>query len=122
MDLSLNYYLSGPMSGYPDHNYPAFEAACKDLRSMGMKVASPHEFTTDEKPGDWEYLDYINRDLEIIEKHCQGVILLPDWAGSKGVVQHELPLAQKLNLPVYLYIPALFVSSGMLKFMGGGRS
>ena len=36
-------YLSGPMSHYPDSNFPAFAAKAQALRVQGITVVSPHE-------------------------------------------------------------------------------
>lgn len=39
----MKLYLAGPMRGYPDFNFPAFERASGDLRSQNYLVWSPHE-------------------------------------------------------------------------------
>lgn len=39
----MKVYLAGPMSGYPDHNFPAFHAAAKAWRAKGHIVFSPAE-------------------------------------------------------------------------------
>ena len=36
-------YLSGPMTGLPDLNFPAFHAAADKLRSQGVQVVNPAE-------------------------------------------------------------------------------
>jgi hypothetical protein len=36
-------YISGPMTGYPDLNFPAFHLAASVLRSEGFTVISPAE-------------------------------------------------------------------------------
>ncbi len=35
IDKGATIYISGPMTGYPEYNYPAFMAAEKKLRSLG---------------------------------------------------------------------------------------
>lgn len=38
----MRLYLSGPMTGKPDHNRPAFDAAEKRLTAQGHFVINPH--------------------------------------------------------------------------------
>ncbi len=39
----VKIYLSGPMSGYPSFNIPAFDDAARQLRANGYQVVSPAE-------------------------------------------------------------------------------
>lgn len=41
--MSKTLYVSGPMTGLPNHNIPAFEYATARLRAAGYRVLSPHE-------------------------------------------------------------------------------
>ena len=36
-------YIAGPMTGLPDFNYPAFNAAAAKLRALGLEVLNPAE-------------------------------------------------------------------------------
>ena len=37
-------YLSGPMSGLPELNFPAFHAEAARLRALGFEVVNPADF------------------------------------------------------------------------------
>ena len=41
----MRVYCSGPMTGHPDHNIPAFNAAAKRLREQGHFVVNPAELS-----------------------------------------------------------------------------
>jgi Domain of unknown function (DUF4406) len=76
----MRLYLAGPMTGYPEHNFPAFRAAAKQLTEAGYEVTDP---STLGEHDDWAWADYLRRDLPELLK-CDGVALLPGWARSKG--------------------------------------
>ena len=57
------FYLSGPMSGYPEHNAPQFNVAAKMLRERGYDVCNPIEF--DESPG-LAWSDYLRKDIRAL--------------------------------------------------------
>src|SRR5690606_41767260 len=42
------WYLSGPMSGYPQYNFPAFAKAAETLRGFGYNLVSPAELDDSE--------------------------------------------------------------------------
>lgn len=100
IDLSLTYYISGPMKGYKDLNFPAFEAATAQLQDSGLKVLSPHMLKPNRvNPTDQDYLAF---DFENMARHCQGIILLKGWPRSVGA-RAELEIALTLQWPVYYY-------------------
>ena len=41
--MKKTIYVSGPMSGLPDLNFPAFHAAAAELRALGHTVVNPAE-------------------------------------------------------------------------------
>jgi hypothetical protein len=45
-------HLSGPMSGLPEHNIPAFNAAAAQLRGLGFCVVNPVEYAVALPPGE----------------------------------------------------------------------
>lgn len=79
-------YLTGPMTGLPDYNYPAFHAAAAKLRSMGREVINPAE---DEKPG-LEWHQYLRADIRNLVD-CHAIHMLPGWELSKGAnLEHHI--------------------------------
>ncbi|MCL8299427.1 DUF4406 domain-containing protein [Pseudomonas mosselii] len=88
-------YISGPMTGFPDFNYPAFNAAAADLRAAGVHVENPAE---NPKPPCGTWLGFMRLAVAQIS-HCDYVVTLPGWAESRGA-RVEVELAQGLGLPV----------------------
>lgn len=91
----LRIYLAGPMTGYREFNYPAFNAAAAQLRAMGFDVANPAENPAPSLPT-WE--NYMRAALTQMLT-CQGVVLLPDWQDSDGALL-EVDVALRLAIPV----------------------
>lgn len=87
-------YLCGPMSGYPEKNFPAFRAAAEQLRQAGYEVVDPSTF--DDNIGR-EWADCLKRDLPAMLK-CDGLALLQGWHDSKGARLEEF-VSQELGMP-----------------------
>jgi hypothetical protein len=90
-------YLSGPMTSYPDWNYPAFAAVAHALRERGHQVFNPAEtFGGDPSRPRAEYMRLDVAALLTVE----AVVILPGWEQSKGATL-EVAIARELELPVY---------------------
>lgn len=88
-------YVSGPMTGLTDHNFPAFHEAAARLRGMGYEVVNPADKGIVEG---WEWSDYLRHDIgELCE--CDAVYMLKDWIYSNGACL-ELTVARGLGLEV----------------------
>lgn len=90
-------YLSGPMTGYPEFNYPLFHRVAALLREEGHRVYNPAEFKHDEpafpiRKAFAEYSAFICLEADMI-------VLLPGWEKSLGV-SAELALAKNCGLVV----------------------
>lgn len=48
--LHMRIYLAGPMSGYPNFNFAAFDFAARKLRDLGFGVFSPAENERENNP------------------------------------------------------------------------
>ena len=97
----MKIYLSGPMRGIPEYNFPAFDAAAKRLRGEGHIVFSPADSD--------RFMDLIGVpvnartcfeiDSAYISRHAEAVYVLPGWETSRGA-QAEIALAKAIGLPV----------------------
>lgn len=89
-------YIAGPMTGYSESNYPAFNAVADALRSVGYEVVNPAEFGNDN--GRTSYVDLLRNDLRAL-LDCDGVAALDNWWESVGA-RNEIQVAGTLKMPV----------------------
>jgi hypothetical protein len=101
-------YLSGPMSGKPDYNRAAFNAAASRLRNDGHKVFNPAEFKGNIW---WKWSDFVAYDVAVMiqgyssefngKPECpfDCLALLDGWRDSKGA-RLEYIVAQELGLKI----------------------
>lgn len=88
-------YIAGPMTGYPEFNYPAFNAAASTLRDRDYEVLNPTESGVP-TGSTWE--TYMRATITMMMR-ADGVAVLPDWQLSRGAVC-EVNLAHALGMPV----------------------
>lgn len=91
-------YLSGPMTGFPNHNYDAFHRVAGYLRDNGFFVMSPAEtaggqYHEDLRP--W----LLAHDISVITS-VDMVFVMPGWERSAGCLL-ELHVAQETGKPVF---------------------
>lgn len=89
-------YLSGPMTGIAELNYPAFNAEAARLRNLGLRVVNPAEV---QLPPDATWTDFMRVDIANMVACCDTVVTLPGWERSKGA-RIEVGLARQLDLRV----------------------
>ena len=98
-----HWYLSGPMSGLQDHNFPEFCKWAAVLRDLGYDIINPAEYDEAETsdPEAWKigWEACLRRDLGLLVCRCEGVFVLKDWRDSIGATL-EVFVASTLNLPV----------------------
>lgn len=106
--MTVTVYITGPMSGIPEFNYPAFHTVAADLRARGLTVVSPAELHDGgaappaiERPWSW----YMRAAL-IAMLGCDEVVLLPGWRSSAGA-QLEAYIAGALCMPIHDYAPGV---------------
>lgn len=89
-------YLAGPMTGFPEYNYPAFFQAAEMLRERGLLVQNPAEHAQRNPQFSWE--GYMRQSLKLM-LDCDELYLLPGWGKSNGAnIEHNLAL--DLNMPI----------------------
>ncbi|MBC2692604.1 DUF4406 domain-containing protein [Pseudomonas sp. MBT-1] len=87
-------YLSGPMTGLVDLNFPAFHAMAARLRAAGHAVINPAEI--DHPTKDWS--DCLRRDIVALME-CYTLATLSGWEHSKGA-RLEVIIAERLGMTV----------------------
>lgn len=110
-------YIAGPMTGYPEFNFPAFFRAQADFEARGWKVFNPaakdeeaniHEMEA-YKTGDAvvaikEGFDYKGAFMWDCDKviNGDGIFMLKGWEFSPGAVaEHAVARFIKKNNPAY---------------------
>lgn len=71
-------YISGPMTGIEDYNYPAFHEVKESLLEAGHQVISPADL-----PDMDEWVDYMEANILDVFR-ADGLALLSGWENSKG--------------------------------------
>jgi len=93
----MKIYLSGPMTGSADFNYPAFNEAAQKLRTLGFIVENPAE-STPPVCGTWQ--GWMRSAIKQMAG-CDMVATLDGWLSSKGAMI-EVRLAFDLGLKVVM--------------------
>lgn len=112
-------YIAGPMSGYPEFNFPAFFVAALRLKEQGWIVFNPAEkdleATLDEtavKTGDaqeaiakgFDFREAFTWDVNrVIESNA--IFMLKGWEASPGArAEHAVATAMQKHYPEYQII------------------
>lgn len=99
----MRVYLSGPMSGLPDNNFPAFDAAAERLRTIGYSVVNPAELSRGmdhvilihgREPACWH--NYMAQAIVAMQT-VDAIHYLPGWQNSYGA-RIEAIVAEKMQL------------------------
>ena len=94
----MKLYISGPMTGIPGLNKPAFNEAEVQLDAAGHSVINP---VKNGVPDTSPWLDHMRADIKML-MDCDGVAYLPGWENSRGA-KIEMELARSLGFPVLPY-------------------
>jgi len=109
------YYLAGPMTYYPQFNYPAFFKAAGLLRGNGYEIISPAEQDDAETLKEIMASDdgmlnrnlpswgeFLSHDVKLVADQVDGIICLDNWWESRGACV-EAFIATLCGKPVYKY-------------------
>lgn len=99
----MKIYVAGPMTGIPEFNFPAFNAASAKLRAEGHEVFNPAERDIERHGGvdisngnatgcqevaakthGFSLRDALADDTWWICKEADAIAMLPGWENSKG--------------------------------------
>lgn len=117
----MKVYLAGPMTGVPQFNFPAFDAAAHRLRGVGFDVVSPAELddpdtraaalaSTDGAPGTGSsngetWGDFLARDVKLIaDQGIEAVVVLDGWERSRGARLETFVANRLCGIPVLHFI------------------
>ena len=97
MDGLKRIYIAGPMTGLPEHNFPAFHAAAERLGKAGWDVVNP----ADNFGGrtDLPRSAYLRADMAALIQ-CDAIALLPGWELSVGAAL-EAAVAAEIGLSFF---------------------
>lgn len=110
-------YIAGPMSGYPEFNFPAFFRAAKLWEEAGWTVFNPANKSNEAKvvghssfgegndkalmASGWSFRDAYKWDTDrVIE--ADAIYMLKGWEASPGARgEHGVAMAMKTKYPEY---------------------
>ncbi len=105
----MKTYIAGPMTGYPDLNFPAFHAKAAEQRALGYSVVNPAEInggvaelaacaTMTKAELDAHYRSCMVNDITALVG-CERIVMLDGWTRSKGaMLEHHI--ARVLGLEI----------------------
>jgi hypothetical protein len=113
-------YIAGPMSGYPEFNFPAFFTAAYTLERQGWKVWNPASKDGEEgvkkdvsfASGDdqqlmksgWDFKDAFHWDVHKVI-YADAIYMLPGWEKSSGArAEHAVAVSIQQRYPEYKII------------------
>lgn len=92
----MRIYISGPMTGWPELNKPAFMAAAEALQAVGFEVVNP---VHNGMPDSAEWHQHMRADIKML-MDCEGIAMLDGWHLSKGArLEHDI--ASRLGMKNY---------------------
>ena len=119
MNREPTIYIAGPMRGYADGNFPAFDRQAKNFEDKGWIVINPAEmdrvegsppnghvdFNPETDYDDQEFIrTALKRDMDAICDRCTAIYMMSNWEDSRGA-KAEWHLAKAIGLNIYYETP-----------------
>ena len=95
--MSRRIYLSGPMTGVPEFNFPFFNSEAARIRALGYDVVNPAEINLDVKTS-WH--ECMRQDIAALVT-CDAIALLDGWQGSSGA-HLEMHIAHRVGIEILM--------------------
>lgn len=89
-------YISGPMTGLPEFNKPAFDEAERFLRRIGYEPVNPANIHPPERQ---KHSDFMREDLKAL-LDCDSIYMLDGWQKSPGA-RIEMEVAAITAIPIW---------------------
>lgn len=110
-------YIAGPMTGYPEFNFPAFKRAAEKYHHLGWTVFNPADKSSEEAvvahssfgEGDgaalvasgWSFREAYKWDTDRVIA-ADAIYMLKGWEASPGARgEHAVAMAMKSKYPEY---------------------
>ena len=90
-------YISGPMTGMPEMNFPAFHAEAARLTALGYDVVNPAELNPEPENG-WH--ECMRNDLAALLT-CDALALMDGWQKSAGA-HLEMHVAHRVGMEIVI--------------------
>lgn len=90
-------YISGPMTGMPNLNFPAFHAEAARMKGLGYEVVNPAELNTDPE---MEWNECMRHDLAALLT-CDALALIDGWQKSAGA-HLEMHVAHRVGMEIVI--------------------
>jgi len=95
----VKVYISGPMTGLPEHNRAAFDHTACMLGIQGYTPVNPFDVAAAAGiPDDSAWSTYMRADIKAL-MDCDAIHFLPGWNASAGAIL-EAKIAGALAMPV----------------------
>ncbi|HDR2588132.1 TPA: DUF4406 domain-containing protein [Enterobacter ludwigii] len=114
----MKIYITGPMSGLPEFNRPAFFKAAEEISARGHCVLNPAILP--DGLTQHEYMDI----CQAMVRSADAIFMLNRWENSRGALA-ELHQARKLGLLIIFQKPSATlqdINIGWLQYLPEGRS
>ena len=95
----MSLYLSGPITGIPQLNKPAFDELREVLLPLFKNVLVPHDFFEGVDTNGWAWQQYMRTCIRELAT-ADSIFMMLGWSDSKGACL-ELEVARGIGLDIF---------------------